>query len=218
MKITEYDIIVFVNPNNPTGTVLDSNVIFDIAKENPKKTFIVDESFIEFSGKESLIKLLAKCPFKNIIIIKSLSKNLGVPGLRLGYVYTDNSLFLQQLQSNIPIWNSNGFAEFFLEIILKHKKALNDSYFQTILDRDQFIEKINNLGVGSAKTSGGNFFVVQVNKPVIDLQQKLIERYSVFIKDISDKINNGNYYIRLAVRSPEENNNLVFILSKELAE
>ena len=119
-KAKDCDVIVFVNPNNPTGSLLDSQWIYDFAVKNAVKTIIIDESFIEFSQCCTMLELLEAKPLDNCIIIKSLSKSLGIPGTRLGYVYSCNAEFNAYVKASIPIWNLNSIAEYTLEIILKH--------------------------------------------------------------------------------------------------
>ena len=69
------------------GTTLVTETIYQLAKNNLKKFFIVDESFIDFSNQKSIIKYLEKDPLENIIVMTSLSKSYGLPGIRLGYIY-----------------------------------------------------------------------------------------------------------------------------------
>jgi choline kinase len=80
------DGLVVVNPNNPTGTILESAAIYTYAEAHPSQTVIVDESFIDFTDERPILTLLEERPLKNVIVIKSLSKLLGVPGVRLGFV------------------------------------------------------------------------------------------------------------------------------------
>lgn len=205
-------VVVFVNPNNPTGTLLSSSYLHNYAAQNPEKTVLVDESYIDFSGSLSMIDLLEKDPLRNVIVIKSLSKVLGVPGIRIGFIYTQNSHFNMQVRNTLPIWNSNSIAEFFLEIILKHRQSLAQSFLQTINDRETFAAKLAAQGfIEEVYRSGGNFILVKFknNAKLSGLVTWLLARHSFYIKDVSGKFNNGGYYARLAVRFPEENNRLV---------
>ena len=79
---------------------------------------IVDESFSDFAGGPPMIDMLEADPLDNVVVLKSLSKSLGVPGLRLGYVYTCNRTIVRQLARRVPVWNLNSPAEFFLETLL----------------------------------------------------------------------------------------------------
>jgi choline kinase len=104
------DLVVFVNPNNPTGSLIDSKKIMDFAFSAPQTTVIVDESFIEFSKSPSVLSLLEATPLKNVIVIKSLSKSMGMPGLRLGYAYSCDPEFNSYIKECLPIWGLNSMA------------------------------------------------------------------------------------------------------------
>lgn len=214
-KSKNADLIVLVNSNNPTGSQLPSDWIYDFAKTNPNKTFIVDESFIEFSKYKSIITRLEFEELENIIIIKSLSKSLGVPGVRLGYAYSCNKDFNEYLSQSIPIWNSNSVAEFMLEIMLKHKKSLENSYTQTIEDRESFIENLKKLDfIDKVYESGANFVLVKLKTDSKEIVNTLLSEDLIYVKDISNKFDDGKSYLRLAVRLPEENEYLVTSLKK----
>lgn len=213
------DVVVFVNPNNPTGSEFSSETIYTYALNNPQKTIIVDESFIEFSQYPSIITFLEKRPVENILVIKSLSKSLGIPGVRLGYIYSCNAALLKQIDSHIPIWNMNSVAEFFLEIILKHRNALSQSIKQTIFDRDQFCNQLRSVGfIEEVFPSGGNFILVSLGKNAPEpaaIVDSLLNDNNIYIKDVSDRftIKKGKY-LRFAVRLPEEIEKLTDCLRK----
>jgi histidinol-phosphate/aromatic aminotransferase/cobyric acid decarboxylase-like protein len=206
-------VIVVVNPNNPTGSIINTSHLFALAKKHNDKTFIIDESFIEFSGESSMVSLLEEYPLDNIIIIKSLSKSLGIPGIRLGYTYSTNKEFNQFVRKSLPIWNMNSIAEFFLEILLKHRPSLARSFLLTIADRDEFSKRLATLSmVDTVFESAANFILVRFKAEasfVTILSQQLLSKYSIFVKDISKKFPDGKGYIRFAVRSHDENMALV---------
>ncbi len=210
------DCIVVVNPNNPTGTEFPSDWLLTFAINNPSKTIIVDESFIEFSDNHSLIGALEKQPLDNVIIIKSLSKSLGVPGIRLGYVYTCNSALNQYIKANTPIWNMNSIAEHFLEIILKHRNVLKQSFIDTIRDRTEFITMLKNMPVSEQVfSSGANFVLVKLRydkRCAQAITERVLSEHATYIKDVSSKFPDSNGYLRFAVRLHDENKRLCDIL------
>lgn len=207
------EVIVFVNPNNPTGTVISTEWIYSFAQSLPQKTIIVDESFIEFSGQVSVQSLLEKDPLENVIVIKSLSKSLGVPGLRIGYCYSSNADFMGLVKKFTPIWNSNSIAEFFLEIVIKHRLGLEKSYALTIKDREDFAKRLRTLDiVEEVFESGGNFILIKLRGDESTAQkvaELLLNEHHTFVKNASAKFLQGEGMIRLAVRLPEENALLV---------
>lgn len=209
------DIVVFVNPNNPTGSVLPTQWIFEFAEQQPDKTIIVDESFIEFSDQPSIIYLLEKQPLDNILVIKSLSKVLGVPGIRLGYVYCCDPAVNMKLRQETPIWNLNSLAENLMEIILKHRKTVSKSYMQTKKDREQFAEKLLQVPViDCVFPSGANFLLVKLKPSAgkTDIVKQMLANYNVLIKEVSHKFNDEFVYLRFAVRRPVENDFLIACL------
>ena len=74
--------IFLCSPNNPTGTLIDKDVLVDIAAKNPEVLIVIDEAYFEYSEvtNKDLIN-----EFDNIFIIRTMSKVLGLAGMRIGY-------------------------------------------------------------------------------------------------------------------------------------
>jgi histidinol-phosphate/aromatic aminotransferase/cobyric acid decarboxylase-like protein/choline kinase len=210
--------VVFVNPNNPTGTVLPSAWIHAYAAEHSNQTVICDESFIEFSGEASLSGTLEQAPLENVIVVKSMSKTLGVPGIRLGYVYTTNAGFREALRKSLPIWNINSLAEHFLEIVVKHRPAIEESYRRTIQDREEFASQLAAVNIGAVWPSGGNFLLLELDcsrQECACLTESILLKKNIYVHDVSNRFPGDGAYLRVAVRLPEENARLVEALSAE---
>jgi histidinol-phosphate/aromatic aminotransferase/cobyric acid decarboxylase-like protein len=218
MRAQSCDVLVLVNPNNPTGSVLPTTWIHALAAEHPDMVIIVDESFIDFSGQSSLLPLLEAHPLSNVILVKSLSKALGIPGLRLGYVYTTNRGFHDYMRTVIPIWNLNSMAENFLEIILKHRPEIQASFAQTITDRQKFAAELQALPlIKKVHPSGGNFLLLSLHcqrDKIQAMTEVLLNRHNIYVKDVSERFGGTEAYLRLAVRLPEENMRLVTCLGR----
>ena len=218
-KMLNQDIVVIVNPNNPTGTIISSEWIFSQAVNHKDTIFLVDESFIEFSNEKSIIELIEKNDLENIIVIRSMSKTYGVPGLRVGFVYINNNLIMSEISKNIPIWNINSIAENFIEILIKNKNEVLDSFNKTKVDRDEFVDQLKNVDIiKKVFDSQSNFILIEINKDKlnvdINLSEYLLENHLIYVKDISHKFHKDSCsYLRLAVRTAEENLNLCHILS-----
>ncbi len=212
-RIDGCEVIVLVNPNNPTGSIIETNIIWQLVNAYPNKRFIIDESFIEFSNEKSIIDLLEAEPKNNVIVIRSMSKSYGLPGIRIGFVYTTNKELSKIISDEIPIWNMNSIAEFFLEIILKNKRSLNQSFEQTKSDRDIFIEKLKTIPyLKKVFVSHSNFILFEISKEndvIGNLDNILLNKHNIYIKNVSSKFENNNYYFRVAVRLPQENELLI---------
>ncbi len=213
---------MIVNPNNPTGTTLGTRWIHTLAKRHADKRFVVDESFIDFSSEESLVPLLEREPLPNVLVLKSLSKTLGAPGLRLGYAYSCDLELISRIRAHIPIWNLSAPAEFFLELLLKFRPELARSLTQTASDREDLAARLRELPqVERVFPSGADFLLVKLRgtDPAIGawLVQQLLARFRIYIKDVSERFAERGVWLRFAVRLPQEHQRLIEGLKAVLA-
>jgi histidinol-phosphate/aromatic aminotransferase/cobyric acid decarboxylase-like protein/choline kinase len=209
-KIEDSEIIVFVNPNNPTGTFVKSIKIYELIKKYPNKFFIIDESFIGFSNSISISEISDSILVNNFLIITSMSKSHGFPGVRLGYVYSNNVDLIDEIKASLPVWNFNSIAEYFLEIMLKYRNEYKSSIDKTIQDREDFIKKMKSQNwIFNVFESSANFILVETNKDILNLIDILLNENSIYIRDISSKFNDKKTYFRFAVRTPSENNLMI---------
>ncbi|MBV8896024.1 MAG: aminotransferase class I/II-fold pyridoxal phosphate-dependent enzyme [Acidobacteriaceae bacterium] len=212
--VDDHGVVVIVNPNNPTGTVLSTEWLHHMMARHPRTTFLVDESFVAFSNEKPLLTRLERAPLSNVLIIGSLSKCFGVPGLRLGYTYSANPDLLNALRAEIPIWNLGAMAEFFLELWLKFQPEYLDSLSKTAVDRCEFAKRLSALEqVQKVYTGGGNFLLLRLKgedaSPAKHLLETLLQENSIYVKDVSAKFPEPAPWIRVAVRRPAENLRLV---------
>ncbi len=212
--IEENQVIVIVNPNNPTGSVINSSDIIKYADNFQEKLFIIDESFIDFSDICSVIAILEEERRDNIIVVRSMSKSHGFPGVRLGYVYSTCKDIIGDIKKYIPIWNFNSIAEYFLEIMLKYRNQFKESINRTKKDRKNFTTMLaNSQWVDSVMKSEANFILVQTKKEINKVADILLEKHNIYIRDISNKYNNPKTYFRFAVRTNSENESLVKLIN-----
>lgn len=212
------DVCVVVSPNNPTGTEVDAAVLHSLIQRHPDIVFLVDESFQGFSIQTSLVSLLDDAPLDNAVVLASLSKTLGIPGARLGYVYTCDPQLFKELNDELPVWNMNSIAEYLLELGLKHRNPFELSLVQTRKDRHEFAHMLRTCApVQQVIEGGGNFLAIELKLPAQDASAicgELLSTNKIYLKDISGKINDGRAWFRVAVRLPEENRHFVQILEK----
>jgi histidinol-phosphate/aromatic aminotransferase/cobyric acid decarboxylase-like protein/choline kinase len=205
----ERGLVVIVNPNNPTGSTVPTEAIVSFARSRPTSTVLVDESFIEFSGQTSIIPHIEAGGLENVIVLKSLSKSLGVPGIRLGFVYSAWAGLIDEISADLPVWNVNSLAEYFLEILLKHRRELEESLNRTIDDRERFAAELADVPfIETVYPSGANFVLIRTSlnlEASRTLVNKLLESELVYVKDVSSKLDDGRTYWRLAVRSAADN-------------
>jgi len=205
-RIPDYDTVVIVNPNNPTGTTLPSARIHEWLMRYPGTRFVVDESFLDFSEETSLVGADAPA---NLLVIKSLSKSLGAPGLRLGYAFSTDLALLASLRQILPIWNINALAEYFLDTLFKHRSELSDSWRRLRGERAALAAELEAIdGVLRVYPSGASFLLARLSAeifPAADTVEALLAGPRIFIKDVSGRFPGNDTWLRLAVRLAEEN-------------
>jgi histidinol-phosphate/aromatic aminotransferase/cobyric acid decarboxylase-like protein/choline kinase len=214
------DVVVIVSPNNPTGTTLPTREIYSLAERHPKKTFLVDESFNAFSDEPSIEFMLEREPLENVHVLVSLSKVLGVPGLRIGYLYSHDAVFIEEIGRRLPVWNMNAVAEYFLELTLKFRPELAASCEQTVQDREELADTLRCLpGVATVYSSGGDFLLVRLDAPAAAgpaLRRVLLSDAAIEVKDVSHRFRGDRAHLRIAVRMPHENQRLIDALREQL--
>lgn len=211
--------LVLVNPDNPSGNYIRKEDVLrlaDWAKTNMIR-FVLDESFVDFAEEEdsSLIRQdMLEC-YPNLYIVKSISKCYGVPGLRLGILASGDKKLVDKLKKEIPIWNINSFAEFFMQIMEKYRGDYKASLKRVADERRRFINELNAVEGLRVIPSQANFVMVElIGKTTAgEVTKLLLAEHGIFVKDLSKKIQDGQF-IRVAVRNTEDNDRLLTALKE----
>jgi len=209
------DCVVLVNPNNPTGQLLDKKSIIRIHHElTADQLLIVDESFIDFSSQDDSLEEYS-LDYSNIIIIRSLSKDFGIAGLRVGYAVMSEERIKTYLQRGF-LWNSNGLAYFFTELLAdekfrnKYQKA-RDDYNSA---RDAFYQELVSIGI-DVTASQANFFMIKVADPELYFT-KLLYTHGIYTRILNDKWGLDGGYLRIASKDRKENRMMINAIKKIL--
>ena len=115
------------------------------------------------------------------------------------------------INNNLPVWNINSFAEYFLQIINIYKKDYVLGCNKIKEERNKFYNKLIKIKELEVYNSEANYFMIKLNKGTASkLAEYLLENNKILIKVLNGK--NGfddNEYIRIAIKSSEENNYLI---------
>lgn len=215
--LNEIDVLILINPDNPSGNFIEIQELNEILKfsQQKNKMLIIDESFIDFADKDkrySLIKDNIIEKYKNIIIVKSISKSYGVPGIRLGVIASSNKKIINFMKKELPIWNINSFAEKFLQIIPKYLKEYVNSCNLITSERDKFFNELKKIDFLKVYKSQANYFICKLKNDIDSeyLVKTFLNKYNILLKNLKTKkgLENKNY-IRIAIRTRKENKHLI---------
>ncbi len=141
IKKTKSEFTAINNPNNPTGNTMGRKEIEKILKTGT--ITIIDEAFIDFCKEYSVEDLVPK--YKNLIVVKSLTKSMGLGGLRMGYLLTTNQKIKDKVRECLPIWNINSVAERFIELFIDFKRDYENSIKKTLIDKEYLFKKLKEI-------------------------------------------------------------------------
>lgn len=219
----DIEALLLVNPDNPSGHFIPPADVLRLAKwcGARKIKLIADESFVDFSddyAANTLLKdeILEANP--NLIVMKSISKSYGVPGLRLGVLATADTELVEWMKKDVAIWNINSFAEFYMQIFGKYQGFYQKACAKFVEERKRFYKELQAIGYVTVLPTQANFFLVHVDSRYTSgqLSELLLERYDILVKDCDTKTGlKGKNYVRIAIRDTRDNDTLIHAL-KEL--
>ncbi|MBO5482579.1 MAG: aminotransferase class I/II-fold pyridoxal phosphate-dependent enzyme [Spirochaetaceae bacterium] len=216
--------ILLINPDNPSGNFIKKEEILKLLNKTKENniTLLFDESFIDFADSEFRYSLLNQDiinEYPNLIVVKSISKSYGVPGLRLGVLATSNLDCIKTIKKSNSIWNINSFAEYYLQIYEKYNKTYFTACDSIANERNRFINELSKIENIKVFNSQANFIICRLEGKILakELASILIEKYNIFIKDLTGKkcFDDGRF-IRLAIRNEQDNNTLIKALKEIL--
>lgn len=221
----EISMLVLINPDNPSGNYISQSDILMLADWATKRNIIllVDESFVDFADERdnTLIKEEILKRKLNLIVVKSISKSYGVPGLRLGVVASGNENLISELKKEVSIWNINSFAEFYMQIMEKYKTDYEESLKKLSEVRANMYVELKKIDGLRPIQSQANYFMVEITNGMTarKITNQMLVKYNYIIKDLSLKIKWDNrQFLRLAIRTQEENEKMIYALKKCLAD
>ena len=235
LKYTEDDLIGFftdkgverlllINPDNPSGNFIGMDGLQKLIAWSREQhvTLIVDESFVDFSDdfeNNTLLRneMLEANP--HLVVMKSISKSYGVPGLRLGVLASSDVELISRIKKDVAIWNINSFAEFYMQIFGKYERDYKKACYKFINERRRFEALLREIPYMKVLPTQANFFCIELTSKYTsaELTKLLLARYNIMVKDCDSKNGlKGRNFIRISVRSTEDNNQLIQAL-RELA-
>lgn len=203
-------------PNNPTGKSIPVSEIEDLAEKHKDTFFCIDESFADFiPGYHSIAKTaIAVRNIPNIIVIRSLTKFYGIPGLRLGICLGDPGIIRKIRESQIP-WSVNTLAMKVGEKLFDDHQFFEDSVKTVTILRTELSKKLESISWLKPFKGEANFILIKISDPGVNIKELynyLAER-GIIIRLCDSFIGLNDSYFRIAVRTSHENEQLIKALT-----
>lgn len=215
-KEKNIETLVIVNPNNPTGTIVKKNEIKYLLNELNNTSIIIDESFIDFFDKTQSLESEVYTN-KNLIVVRSLSKDFGIAGLRLGYAVCNPKIKDKIFSKYGLCWNINGLAQIFLETMNepKFKIEYQKAREKYLLGRESFYKQLKTLKNLKVYKTHANFFILDCGIYINKVFSSLLFDYKIYTRILNDKLDLSDSFLRIACGTKEDNE-IVFKALKEI--
>ncbi|WP_163102376.1 threonine-phosphate decarboxylase CobD [Peribacillus alkalitolerans] len=202
------------NPNNPTGVAYDKDLLLSLAHEAQKEgiLLIIDEAFFDFSiHTQSMSQFLKDYP--NLIILRSMTKMYSMAGVRLGYLLGNEKL-IQKIKEHQVTWSVNSIAQNLGIHFLQDGHHVLESKRFVAREWNRLSQALEELSFVTSKSSV-NFYLLR-EKQKHDLQtlvhflleNGIVPRHTYNFTSLEGE------YIRLAIKTVQENNQLLSVLQK----
>ncbi|MDD2899800.1 MAG: threonine-phosphate decarboxylase CobD [Desulfuromonadaceae bacterium] len=213
---TGVDALFLCNPGNPNGTLYPQHVVQEIYSlcESAGTFLVLDEAFMDFCEESSSKYLIARS--KHSVLLRSMTKFFGIPGLRLGYAIC-NADFAQQLDVLGGPWKVNTLALSAGVAALRdtHHNQLSLEYISR--ERQQLFTGLTAFRAFKVHPSSANYLLVEIINGMTsgELKARLLPN-RILIRDCGSFTGLTNFFFRVAVRTSEENNQLLKCLCRIL--
>lgn len=202
-KAKRANMILFSNPNNPTGHILTKTEVQAILTAFPAIPVIVDEAYGEFA-QESMVDAVDQYP--NLYVTRTLSKAYGLAGARLGFLIS-NKANIATLKPNVVPYNINTISQKVGVIVLQHASEFQQMVQDTIAKRDAFYDRVKSLKGITCYPSHANYVFARSQNKAVYL--KAFEEKGIVIRDYAKDDS-----LRITIGSEEENALVLEVLTQ----
>ena len=206
-------IVFLCNPNNPTSSLIPNETLIDIVEQALEQDSLVflDEDFLEFVENEKALSMINKIKkYPNLFILRSFTKIYGLTGLRVGYGIASEEIINVLLCAKIP-WNVNCLAQSAAVAALKDEEHLRVTRELIKKEKTKLLNELSSIKSFKVYPPDANFFFIDIRKSGLtatELKNKLLQQ-GILIRDCTSFRGLDEYFVRIAVKTNTENEQLI---------
>ncbi len=206
--------IFLCTPNNPTGTLIEKDVLSDIASKNPNILIVIDEAYFEYSEvtNKDLIN-----EFDNIFIIRTMSKVLGLAGMRIGYGLACDEI-IEYMHRIKPVFSLTRLSFVAALNTFKDTQYITESIKKGIESRQYLYEEVSKIDGLNIFPSKSNFLLINVKDTGFTASELALElmKKGIIVRDCTSFKGLDEYWIRISICTLEEDEKFIKILKEVL--
>lgn len=196
------------NPHNPTGQLFDRSRVRSLLSQF--NLVVVDEAFMDFlpeGRSQSVISAADDFP-ENLVVLRSLTKFYSIPGLRLGYAIAHPNR-LERWRGWRDPWSVNSLAAAAGVAALQDKAFQQQSWDWLAEERAFLLDGLSRFEALSPLEGSVNFLLVKCAVSAVALQERLLVRHRIYVRDCMSFERLGDRFFRVAVKMRADNQRLL---------
>lgn len=207
--------IFLCSPNNPTGTLIQKDVLADIASRNPDILVVVDEAYFEYSEvtNRDLIN-----EFDNIFIIRTMSKVLGLAGMRIGYGLACSEI-IEYMHRIKPVFSLTRLSFVAALNTFRDTEYIEESIRKGIESRQYLYDELSKIDSLNVFPSKSNFMLIDIRDTGFTASQLALElmKRGIIVRDCTSFKGLDEYWIRISICTLEEDKKFIDIIKEVLS-
>lgn len=207
--------IFLCSPNNPTGTLIDKDILVEIASKNPEVLIVIDEAYFEYSEvtNKDLIN-----DFDNIFIIRTMSKVLGLAGMRIGYGLACEEI-IEYMHRIKPVFSLTRLSFVAALNTFRDTEYITDSIEKGIQSRQYLYDEVSKIDGLHVFPSKSNFMLIDVRKTGFTASELALElmKRGIIVRDCTSFKGLDDYWIRISICTLQEDKKFIEILKEVLS-
>ena len=207
--------IFLCSPNNPTGTLIDKEVLKDIASRNPEILIVIDEAYFEYSEvtNKDLIN-----EYDNIFIIRTMSKVLGLAGMRIGYGLACEEI-IEYMHRIKPVFSLTRLSFVAARNTFRDTDYIEESIRKGTESREYLYEEVSKIDGLNVFPSKSNFMLIRVKDTGYTASELALElmKKGIIVRDCTSFKGLDEYWIRISICTLEEDEKFIEILKEVLS-
>ncbi|MGA2401046.1 MAG: threonine-phosphate decarboxylase CobD [Syntrophobacteraceae bacterium] len=211
--------VLLTHPASPSGSLLDSEVtgwVFEKSTQPGRAFFLIDEVFVDFCEHASLKRFLDRS--QNLALIRSFTKFYGLPGLRIGYLLASPRV-AAQVRSLLPPWSVNTLAQAAGAYCLTQDEYRGKTLELVAKERQRLALGLSAIPGLTVFPAEANYLLVRMERklqPASHLKRDIFERDRILIRDCGSFEGLDDWYFRVTVRLPDQNDRLIATLKEQV--
>lgn len=199
-KDKKVDMILFSNPNNPTGHAISKSEMIQICEAFSNIPVVFDEAYMEF-GKESAIDLLKTYPMA--FVCRTLSKAYGLAGIRCGFMISSQ---VEKLAPLFIPYALSSVTQTIASVVLRHADAYKSNIATIISERERMYQEVKDYKKMNFYPSNANFLYGRTDEK--DTLMNMFKEKNITIRNYADTS------FRITIGTSEENEMVLDVLRR----